>query len=249
MFTGMLLMSSFTAQISSTITTDGLRPLDEDFGYKIGIPNGSRELFRAYCEGAILKPYDTEVELLQGLQDDKVAKIWLFDCNDESDLKLRIVLVFPVNPVIGAHVELVEYRRNLQKYFFECLDRWAEEEHGSCYEEQVASKILKKGELECPKSEKLFTRQHCFEKHHLGKYLDARENKPPRMDVIGILLCSAAALLITLLATGALWNSCLKSRRTKKSCDNVVDKELAVGTQELQPRAVVLKREESATGV
>lgn len=104
---------------------------------------------------ALIIAYDTEVELLQGLQDDKVAKIWLFDCNDESDLKLRIVLVFPVNPVIGAHVELVEYRRNLQKYFFECLDRWAEEEHGSCYEKQVASRILKKGELECPKSEKV----------------------------------------------------------------------------------------------
>ena len=35
MFIAMLLMSSFTAQISSIMTTDSLRPLDEHFGYKV----------------------------------------------------------------------------------------------------------------------------------------------------------------------------------------------------------------------
>ena len=35
MFTGMLLMTSFTAQISSILTADGLRPLDDEFGYNV----------------------------------------------------------------------------------------------------------------------------------------------------------------------------------------------------------------------
>lgn len=99
--------------------------------------------------------YHTEDELLQGLQDGDVSKIWLFYCNDETDLKIRIVKFLPGNPVIGADVVVVRYRTNLQKYFFECLDQWAEEEHESCLEEQVASKILNKRELECKKPEQV----------------------------------------------------------------------------------------------
>ncbi|XP_078366490.1 uncharacterized protein LOC144650638 [Oculina patagonica] len=69
MIIGMLLMSSITAQISSTITTDGLRPLDEEFGHKIGIPNGSKEFFETHSEGAKLKEYPTKDELFLSLQD------------------------------------------------------------------------------------------------------------------------------------------------------------------------------------
>ena len=99
--------------------------------------------------------FRTTDKLIQDLQHGKVDKIWLFDCNDKTDPKIRIVHVYPYNPVIGADVELVGYRRNLQKYFFKCLDQWAKEEHESCYEDQVASKILKKRELECKKPEKV----------------------------------------------------------------------------------------------
>ena len=35
MFTGLLLMTSLTAQITSIITADSLRPLDEEFGYTV----------------------------------------------------------------------------------------------------------------------------------------------------------------------------------------------------------------------
>ena len=35
MFLGMILMTSFTAQVSSIITADALRPLDEEFGYNV----------------------------------------------------------------------------------------------------------------------------------------------------------------------------------------------------------------------
>ena len=93
--------------------------------------------------------YPTKRELLRGLQNDNVAKIWLFDCNNETDQEIRIVHILSGNPVIGADVKLVGYRKNLQKYLFECLDQWAEEEHESCYEDQVASRILKKRGLEC----------------------------------------------------------------------------------------------------
>ncbi|XP_020602243.1 uncharacterized protein LOC110041304 [Orbicella faveolata] len=54
MFTGMLLTTSFTAQIASVITADGLRPLDEEFGYNIGVPYGSKEFFANQREGANL---------------------------------------------------------------------------------------------------------------------------------------------------------------------------------------------------
>lgn len=108
--------------------------------------------------------YRTIDELLQGLQDKTVDKIWLFDCNynGKTELEIRIVYVFPDNPVIGADVELVRYRRNVQKYFFECLDQWAEEEPESCYEEQVASKILRKRELECQKPEEVIVFGFAF---------------------------------------------------------------------------------------
>ena len=99
--------------------------------------------------------FRTAAKLIQDLQHGKVDKIWLFDCNNETDLKIRIVHILPYNPVIGANVELAGYRRNLQKYFLECLDKWAEEEHESCYEDQVALRILKKRKIECQKTEKV----------------------------------------------------------------------------------------------
>ena len=103
----------------------------------------------------VIAEFGTADELIQGLQDGEVDKIWLFDCNNETDQKIRIVHISYRSPIIGVNVELVEYRRNLQKNFFKCLEQWAGEEHESCYEEQVASKILKKRELECKKPEKV----------------------------------------------------------------------------------------------
>jgi len=110
---------------------------------------------------SFITEYNTKDNLLRDFQDGKVEKIWLFRC--EIDQDIRIVYFFPGKSVLGADVELIEYRRNLQKYFFECLVQWAKGEHESCHEEQVASKILDKKELQCKKPQKVIVLGNGFE--------------------------------------------------------------------------------------
>lgn len=55
--------------------------------------------------------YHRKDNLLTDLQDGKVEKIWLFHCDIDQDI--RIVYFFPGKSVLGADVELIEYRRNL----------------------------------------------------------------------------------------------------------------------------------------
>lgn len=105
---------------------------------------------------SFITEYHTKDNLLKALQDGEVEKIWLFHCDIDQDI--RIVYFFPGKSVLGADVELIEYRRNIQKYFFECLDQWAKEEHESCHEEQVASKILNERELQCKKPQKVIVK-------------------------------------------------------------------------------------------
>ncbi|KAL9979006.1 hypothetical protein ACROYT_G016596 [Oculina patagonica] len=215
MIIGMLLMSSITAQISSTITTDGLRPLDEEFGHKIGIPNGSKEFFETHSEGAKLKEYPTKDELFLSLQDgkkrhrefDKCLKKWAqnikADDNDEDEEEVEVA---------------------------------GEEDEIDSLLEQVASTILEEKEWESKTPEQ---QSRCIEHHSYGKYHDAKWT-PPQMELVDILLYITAGLLITLLTTGAMWDSCLKIRHARRACDNNVDIEKAVGAQELQTSAVFL---------
>ncbi|KAL9979005.1 hypothetical protein ACROYT_G016595 [Oculina patagonica] len=239
MIIGMLLLSSITAQISSTITTDGLRPLDEEFGHNIGLPNGSKKFFEAYSHGATLIEYPTEDDLFRGLEDGIVDKIWLFDCKQNGEKRqFKIVRILDVPPVIGAEVKLAakNNKTKLKKIFDGCLKKWAEDQEDDGDDlEKAASNILKAEEWETEIPEQ----RSCLEKYSRGKYRDDKWT-PPQMEPIDILLCITAGLLITLFATGALWESCLKLRHARKSLDNNVDIEKATGAQELQSTAATL---------
>ncbi|KAJ7351045.1 hypothetical protein OS493_037108 [Desmophyllum pertusum] len=238
MIIGMLLMSTITAQISSTITTDGLRPLDEEFGHKIGVPNGSAGFFETESRGAILKEYSTESDLFQSLQDGTVDKIWLFDCK-ENGIKQDFMIVNRLDvtrgkaPVVGVEIKLPEYKNRLKKVLDQCLRKWARNETADEAEEsflkQVASRILgDEADWDAQEPER-----YCIENHKHSKYHDSKWSSP-QLGLIDILLCIAAGLLITLLTTGTLWNIGLKMRHAR-ILDNKVDIEKGAGIgQELQ---------------
>jgi len=133
MIIGMLLMSVFTAQISSFITADELSPLNEILGSKIGVPLGSKNFFRKYCYGAeSVTEYSTERELLASLQNDTEDKVWLFNCQEKEtspDLDFMIVsvlddelFVLPKPPTLGVNVQLLN-RSNFDQEFVNCLKK------------------------------------------------------------------------------------------------------------------------------
>ena len=89
----------------------------------------------------------TEEGLFKNLRDEKVDKIYLFDCKENAEKReLKIVHVLSTQPVIGAEVQLVEEMndRKVKKTFDKCLEKWAHDyEDDDVYLERVARKILK----------------------------------------------------------------------------------------------------------
>ncbi|KAJ7382026.1 hypothetical protein OS493_037614 [Desmophyllum pertusum] len=109
MIIGMLLISALTAQISSSITADGLRRLDDVFGNKVGVPLGSKKFFAKHSYGVdSLTEYSTESELLKSLENDAMEKnMFITKCfGDHSKGRNREGIKRPSSE---KKMELVDY--------------------------------------------------------------------------------------------------------------------------------------------
>lgn len=75
--------------------------------------------------------YPTESDLFESLEDGKVDKIWLFDCQkNRTERDFMIVKVFGVSPVIGAETKLARSKPKMEIMFDRCLKAWAENKKG-----------------------------------------------------------------------------------------------------------------------
>lgn len=238
MLTGMLLMTSLTAQITSIITADSLLPLDDEFGYNIGVPVGSKEFFAEQSLGANLIEYSTEDDLAQSLQDGKIDKAWLFACKEEeTNRQFKIVKVLNVLPIIGAEITRIVSRRGIHGPFNKCFEQWKKKKMKEEKEEEenlneVVSNILGETNSESKTREQ----GHCMERYRHGKYRDITGTTPSYVERTDILLYISAGLLVFFLATGALWDGCLKIKHARTFPEKDVDIERAGSdyTQEFQ---------------
>ncbi|KAL9963403.1 hypothetical protein ACROYT_G026913 [Oculina patagonica] len=250
MIIGMLLMSTFTAQISSSITADGLSPLNEIFGSKIGVPLGSRNFFMRYCYGAeSVKAYSTEHELLDGLQNGTLDKIWLFDCKAKSHFDFMIVDVleeYSSSPSIGVGIQLTN-RSKTDENFTYCMEYWRQKIQlkwemnwysGSGMTDDgltsgMADDGLKSGveddgledinETDMPDVS-------CFKQYSRGK--QRQRIKPASSEThltfMDYILLACGCLTIILMTIGTLWNISARVRHMEKTAGNNVDIEMGV---------------------
>ncbi|CAH3149584.1 unnamed protein product [Pocillopora meandrina] len=211
MIIGILLMSTITAQISSSITADGLRPLNDVFGSKVGVPLGSKKPLEKENHGFNMKEYRTERELLNGLIDGSVDAILLFDCGtvemERQSPHLTIVDASEFNLSIRVGFAVEEGNENLE----ECLQDWTNEE---CSTEQTNAD----GD---PDDEYEDWELSCFKEYSHGKYRhDMKQgSSDDRVKTHHFILMSSAGLFVIFLLTGSLRNACRKGRPTTDDVD------------------------------
>jgi len=247
MIIGMLLMSTFTAQISSSITADGLSPLNELFGNKIGVPLGSKGFFQKYCYGAeSVIEYSTERELLTSLQNGTVDKVWMFGCqanHKEISPDFTIVSVLDDDfmrqkPTIGVRVQFLN-RSYFDQNFTECLEMDGDDDDND------------RDDDDDDDDDNLFWKQdfRCLKDHSRGKYRQdvKRASSTRRLGLIDHVLLACGALIIILLTIGALWNVSIRVRHMEITAGNAVDVEkgvwnieLGVKTSELQTKELTV---------
>ncbi|XP_022792246.1 uncharacterized protein LOC111331402 [Stylophora pistillata] len=224
MIIGMLMMSTITAQISSSVTAEGFHRLDDMFGDKIGVPSGVKKLFERNDRGAIVKEYHTESELLNGLMNDNVAMIMLFDCDTEEMEKklprLTIVDVFEGYLNVTVNFTVQEGYKDLEHCF-----QTTKRETRKSYEHEEMGDYDRDDEREDMQNS-------CFEKYSHGKN---RHNMKQGSSERGVepnlfILLAFAGILVIFLLIGYLWNVYMK--KTRKADD--VDIEKGVSDTELR---------------
>ncbi|KAL9963405.1 hypothetical protein ACROYT_G026915 [Oculina patagonica] len=220
MIIGMLLMSTFTAQISSSITADGLSPLNEIFGSRIGVPLGSRNYFMKYCYGAeSVTENSTEHELLDSLQKGTVNKIWLFDCKAKAHFDFMIVDVleeYSWLPNIGVGIQLTN-KSSTYDNFTKCMEDWMDEMESEWLNRDSGLGMDEPDE-------------NCFKKYSRGKnrqYIKPASSET-HLTFMDYILLACGCLIIILLTIGTLWNISARVRHMEKRAGNNVDIEMGV---------------------
>lgn len=266
MIIGMLLISAFTAQISSVITADGLSPLNEIFGNKIGVPLGSKDFFRKYCYGAeSVTEYSTENELLTSLQNDTVDKVWLFECpakeiNPDLDFTIVSVLYDELTwqeAAVGVRVQFLN-TGHFDKHFTECLKKenctmkTKSEPHTESLSASSARSEQIRGTETAPDYDDYSfweVDSHCLKGYSRGKYRQGikRASSTRRLGLIDCVLLACGALIVILLTVGALWNRSVRVRHMENIAGNTNDVEKGAWNIELEVKTNELQTKESAT--
>lgn len=96
MIIGMIILSTFTAEVSSGLVTKGIITHETTIGRSIGVPTGSRDFYRWRFREAIIKEFSTVQKLEEHLQRGEASnRIVLYSCKarNVTDSNKQIVQV------------------------------------------------------------------------------------------------------------------------------------------------------------